>query len=91
MTLLAMSRKGCSPRLRKVPERHSRLPGVALRMHLCPAELKRGRAHLPQPADVFVTHIKPGEVDAVMSEIAAQGSVHRIHALVSGQVMALAD
>ncbi|MBX3636841.1 MAG: 3',5'-cyclic-nucleotide phosphodiesterase [Rubrivivax sp.] len=64
---------------------------AALSQHLCPAELKRELAHLPRPADVFVTHIKPGEVDAVMSEIAAQGSVHRIHALVSGQVMALAD
>jgi len=67
------------------------MPGVALSQHLCPAELKRELALLPQPADVFVTHLQPGEVDAVMSEIAAQGSAHRIHALVSGQVMALAD
>jgi ribonuclease BN (tRNA processing enzyme) len=64
---------------------------AALSQHLCPADLRRELAQLPQPADVFVTHIKPGEVDAVMSEIAAQGSAHRIHALVSGQVMALAD
>jgi cAMP phosphodiesterase len=61
-----------------------------LSRHLCPAELKRELAHLQSPADVFITHIKPGEVDAVMSEIAAHGWPHRIHALVSGQVMTLA-
>lgn len=64
---------------------------AALSQHLCPADLRRELAQLPAPADVFVTHIKPGEVDTVMSEIAAQGSAHRIHALASGQVMALAD
>jgi hypothetical protein len=49
--------------------------------------LQRELAHLQAPADVYITHIKPGEVDAVMSEIGAQGSRHRISALVSGQVM----
>ena len=43
-----------------------------------------------RPREVHITHIKPGEVDAVMSEIAAQvGGRHRISALVSGQVMTL--
>jgi hypothetical protein len=36
---------------------------------------------------VFITHIKPGELDAVMSEIGALASRHRIRALVAGQVM----
>jgi ribonuclease BN (tRNA processing enzyme) len=57
--------------------------------HLCPALLRSELAQLAQPTDVFITHIKPGEVDAVMSEIGAQASPHRIQALVSGQVMAL--
>ena len=49
-------------------------------------------ACLATPTDVYITHIKPGEVDAVMSEIAAQvGGRHRISALASGQVMELAD
>jgi ribonuclease BN (tRNA processing enzyme) len=52
--------------------------------HLCPSQLRLELAHLREPADVFITHIKPGEVDAVMSEIAAHGSVHRIHALAPG-------
>ena len=56
--------------------------------HLCPAELKRELAQLAGGADVFITHIKPGEVDAVMSEIGAHASRHRISALVSGQLIA---
>jgi ribonuclease BN (tRNA processing enzyme) len=64
---------------------------ASISQHLCPAQLQAELAALPAPADVYITHIKPGEVDAVMSEIAAQGSRHRIHALHTGQVMALAD
>jgi len=36
-----------------------------------------------------VTHCKPGELDGVMTQIAAQGGTHRVHALVSGQVLTL--
>ena len=55
--------------------------------HLCPAQLQRELERLPGPTDVCITHIKPGEVGAVMSEIGAQATRHRITALVSGQVM----
>jgi ribonuclease BN (tRNA processing enzyme) len=55
--------------------------------HLCPALLREELAQLQQPTDVYITHIKPGEVDAVMTEIGAHASPHRIHALASGQVM----
>lgn len=58
--------------------------------HLHPAQLRQELAHLRESVDVYITHIKPGEVDAVMAEIGAQASRHRIHALASGQVMALA-
>jgi ribonuclease BN (tRNA processing enzyme) len=57
--------------------------------HLCPRLLRDELARLAQPARVYITHIKPGEVDAVMSEIGAQGHRHRIQALRAGQVMAL--
>ena len=63
------------------------LAGIS--QHLCPAQLRQELAQLKAPVDVLITHIKPGEVDAVMSEIGAQTSEHRIQALVSGQVMAL--
>jgi ribonuclease BN (tRNA processing enzyme) len=64
---------------------------AAISQHLCPAQLQRELARLAAPADVYITHIKPGEVDAVMSEIAAQGSRHRISALATGQVLSIAD
>ncbi len=64
---------------------------AALSQHLCPAQLQRELEQLAAPADVFITHIKPGEVDAVMSEIAAQDGRHRIRALVTGQVMQLGE
>ncbi|MDP3222587.1 MAG: 3',5'-cyclic-nucleotide phosphodiesterase, partial [Rubrivivax sp.] len=57
--------------------------------HLCPSELRSELAQLNTPTDVYITHIKPGEVDAVMSEIGAQGSRHRIRALASGDLMQL--
>lgn len=57
--------------------------------HLCPAQLRDELAHLQAPMDVFITHIKPGEVEAVMAEIGAHDSHHRIQALASGQVIRL--
>jgi ribonuclease BN (tRNA processing enzyme) len=62
------------------------LAGIS--QHLCPSRLREELAQLQAPADVYITHIKPGEVDAVMSEIGALATRHRISALVSGQVMA---
>lgn len=62
---------------------------AAVSQHLCPSRLRRELQRLPRPADVFITHIKPGEVDAVMSEIAAHASDHRISALAPGQVIPL--
>ena len=59
--------------------------------HLCPAQLQRELEGFDQVADVYITHIKPGEVDAVMTEIGAQGGRHRIRALTTGQLMTLAD
>ena len=59
--------------------------------HLHPAQLQHELAQLAASADVFITHIKPDAVDAVMAEIGALRSHHRIHALTTGQVMTLAD
>ncbi|MFO1285149.1 MAG: 3',5'-cyclic-nucleotide phosphodiesterase [Rubrivivax sp.] len=62
--------------------------------HLCPATLGSELARLPgNGVDVYITHIKPGEVEAVMAEIGALGALgkrHRIAALQSGQVLAFA-
>jgi ribonuclease BN (tRNA processing enzyme) len=55
--------------------------------HLCPAQLQRELQQLTAPVDVYITHIKPGEVETVMAEIAAQENRHAIRALVTGQLM----
>jgi len=55
--------------------------------HLCPGSLGQELARLEHPTTVYITHIKPGEVDVVMSEIAAQNSPHRIRALAQGQII----
>ncbi len=58
--------------------------------HLCPAALGHELQGLAGSVDVYITHIKPGESEAVMSEIAKLGTPHRIHTLEAGQVMTLA-
>jgi ribonuclease BN (tRNA processing enzyme) len=55
--------------------------------HLCPTVLAHELARLERPTDVHVTHIKPGETDAVMGEVGALKTAHRIQPLVAGQVL----
>jgi hypothetical protein len=57
--------------------------------HLCPAALGHELVQLEGSVDVYITHIKPGEVEAVMAEIGRLGTAHRIHALAAGQTMQL--
>jgi ribonuclease BN (tRNA processing enzyme) len=57
-----------------------------LSRHLCPSTLARELANLDnRDVDVYITHIKPGEVAAVMADIAGAGGRHRIQALHTGQ------
>ena len=55
--------------------------------HLCPTSLGQELAQLAGSVDVHITHIKPGEMKAVMTQIGRLGTGHRIHALAAGQVM----
>ena len=57
-----------------------------LSQHLCPAQLLLELAQLQRPTAVSITHIKPGELEAVMSEIARLDTRHPIRALMPGQV-----
>jgi ribonuclease BN (tRNA processing enzyme) len=57
--------------------------------HLCPAALGHELKHLAGSVDVHITHIKPGEMDAVMSEIGRLELPHRITALAAGDTMTL--
>lgn len=58
--------------------------------HLCPAALGHELAQLPGSVEVHITHIKPGEMEAVMSEISRLATAHRVRALSAGQRMHLA-
>lgn len=58
--------------------------------HLCPTSLREELSQLPGSADVHITHIKPGELHAVMAGIARFETPHRIHALQAGQRIELA-
>ncbi len=70
--------------------RDDEAPLAAVSRHLHPAALGQELLQLRQPADVYITHIKPGELDAVMAEIHALDARHPVQALTAGQVIALA-
>jgi ribonuclease BN (tRNA processing enzyme) len=57
--------------------------------HLCPTTLGRELAQLDGEAQVHITHIKPGEVQAVMNQIEGQTMRHSADALHGGQVFTL--
>lgn len=61
-----------------------------LSRHLCPTSLREELSQLAGSADVHITHIKPGELHAVMAGIARFDTPHRIHALQAGQRIELA-
>jgi ribonuclease BN (tRNA processing enzyme) len=61
-----------------------------LSRHLSPSMLARELTQLESPdTTVFITHIKPGEVERVMREIARAGIAHELRALHTGQRMAV--
>ena len=64
---------------------------AAISRHLHPAQLQLELQQLATPTDVYITHIKPGEIESVMGEVAALAGHHRIHALTTGQVLSVLD
>lgn len=66
-------------------DEESELAGLS--QHLCPKKLGRELSQLEGCVNVHITHIKPGEVDAVMAEVAALSTTHRVSALRAGQVL----
>jgi ribonuclease BN (tRNA processing enzyme) len=57
--------------------------------HLCPSVLGQELQHLAGSVEVHITHIKPGELEAVMAEIGRLHTPHRISALEAGTTMTL--
>jgi ribonuclease BN (tRNA processing enzyme) len=54
--------------------------------HLCPSMLAEELAKMTQPAEVFVTHLKPVAVTQTMAEIEEDASRFRPRMLAKGQV-----
>ncbi len=64
-------------------------PLARLSQHLFPEALGQELAQLAGSVEVHITHVKPGETDAVMRDIGQIATAHRISALATGQVMQL--
>lgn len=58
--------------------------------HLSPQTLELELRQLRGAVDVLITHIKPGETEAVMREIGVHRTPHRIRALVTGETLRVA-
>ena len=57
--------------------------------HHCPSTLAAELAHLPAGADVWLTHIKPGELETIQAELAQRLPGVALRALVAGQTLVL--
>jgi ribonuclease BN (tRNA processing enzyme) len=57
--------------------------------HLCPAMLEGELRGLHGDVNVLITHIKPGEVEAVMHDISSQQNGRRVRALRTGEVFVI--
>ncbi len=57
--------------------------------HLCPSMLAEELAKLTRPAEIYITHLKPGEPDLIMQEIDECAGAYRPRMLRNGQVFDL--
>jgi ribonuclease BN (tRNA processing enzyme) len=57
--------------------------------HLCPSMLAEELAKLKRKADVYITHLKPGEVEVTMQEILECAGAYRPRMLENNQVFEL--
>ena len=58
-----------------------------LSKHLCPSMLAEELAKLQRPAEIYITHLKPGEIEKTMREIAECVVGHRPQMLENGWVL----
>ncbi len=63
------------------------LAGIS--QHLCPAMLEDELRFLSPGAQILITHIKPGELDAVMREIGAHDTPHNVRDMVTGEELSI--
>jgi len=55
--------------------------------HLCPSLLRAELAKLAVPAEVYITHLKPGQIDAIMAEISDLGDAFTPKMLQNDQIL----
>ncbi|QDQ26277.1 3',5'-cyclic-nucleotide phosphodiesterase [Chitinimonas arctica] len=55
--------------------------------HLCPDMLATELAKLSRPADIYITHLKPGEIELTMQEIGEDAANFRPKMLKNGQIL----
>ena len=55
--------------------------------HLCPSMLAGELAKLERAADIFITHLKPGEIELTMQEIGEDAAAFRPKMLKNGQII----
>lgn len=57
--------------------------------HHCPSSLADELRHVPTGTDVLLTHIKPGELDTIRTDLARRLPGRRLQALAAGQTLHL--
>ena len=62
---------------------------AVLSKHLCPATLAQQLTLLTSQAEIYITHLKPGEDAIIMQEIAAHPNTHHCKALLQQQLFIL--
>jgi ribonuclease BN (tRNA processing enzyme) len=67
------------------PDREERL--AALARHLCPRLLAGQLEQLKRPAEIYITHLKAGEGETIMREVAGRAAHWNPRALRRGQVI----
>jgi len=55
--------------------------------HLCPSMLAGELSKLERAADIFITHLKPGEIELTMQEISEDAAAFRPKMLKNGQII----
>jgi ribonuclease BN (tRNA processing enzyme) len=66
------------------PNRERRLAMVS--KHLCPSTLAEQLTKLRQPAEIYITHLKPGHIELTMQEIEEGLGQFRPHMLENDQI-----
>ncbi len=67
--------------------RNRELELAIISMHLCPQLLEAEIRNLKHPAEIHITHMKPGEIDVIMHELEQIGSPNPINLLQQGQTI----